>query len=205
MSGRAIGVVLALALACAWTGRAGADVTGRVTFLDLVGQGGTLVYFTLADPACAAATGTFNISKDDPDGEFAVHALLAARLGGREVKLSGAVCPSIATTVSALNVRLIESSPAAGPPYRAAGAGLSGTVTNIKVWAGYVYFRISACSGGAPYFKFSSARLRNGLAFLLAALSSKRHVEVYTSAQGTGICPTVADLDIGVIGGLRLL
>ena len=131
---------------------------------------------------------------------------MAARLTGREIKLQGVSgCPDTFTLVSASAVRIIDSSPQNGPPSTTM-PGPSGTVTNLKIQQGVVYFRITSCRGGDPYFKFTSSDLPGGLSLLIAAQSAKRHVKVSTSITGAGECPVAGGGDVDLrAGGLWLL
>lgn len=183
-------------------------VTGRVTSLRVQGLANPLLYFTLDDPAaCNGSSEAYFFAGSDADFDYALKSLLAARLGGREIKLQGvAGCPSAATLVDASAVRIVDSSPAAGPPTDPQ-TGLAGRVTNLKIQQGTVFFRIDACSGGDPYFRFAKSALPGGLSLLLAAQASKRNVRVFTTTSGSGSCPSEASghVDLAAGGGLWLL
>ncbi len=183
------------------------SITGRVSSLRIQKANNPIVYFSLDNPAgCSVLPKAYFFAKSDVDYDYALKALVAARVAGREVKLQGVTgCPDTFTLVSASAVRMIDSSPQNGPPSTAA-SGTSGLVTNLKLQQGVVYFRIASCSGSAPYFKFTSKDLPGGLGLLIAAQSAKRQVQVSTSISGNGECPAAGggDVDLGW-GGLWLL
>jgi len=185
-----------------------ADVMGRVASLRVQSLGNPVLYFTLDNSvACNGTAEAYFFARSDVDFDYASKSLLAARLGGREIKLSGVSgCPSAATLIEAGSVRIVESTPRDGPPTDAA-AGLSGRVTNLKIQDGIVFFRIDACSGGDPYFKFATSALPGGLRILLAAQASKRRVRVFTTTSGGGTCPSSSSgqVELGSGGGLWLL
>lgn len=177
-------------------------VTGRVTSLRLQKLGNPLVYFSLDDPrGCTAHPEVYFFDGNDPDYAYALKALVASRLSGREVKLEGMKgCPGPPVGIDASAVHIIESSPEAGP-VAAPADGLFGEVTNLMIKEGSVYFRLSACSGSAPYFTFAAADLPGGFALLLAAQSATRPVRVETTIGSTSTCPAAGRGDVELLGG----
>ncbi len=177
-------------------------ITGRVTSLRLQKLGNPLVYFALDDPrGCTAHPEVYFYDGNDPDYGYALKALIASRLSGREVKLEGIVgCPAPPVGIDASAVHIIESSPEAGPAALPA-EGLFGRVTNLMIKEGSVYFRISACSGSDPYFTFASSDLPGGLALLLAAQSATRPVRVETGVSAGSTCPNTGTGNLELQGG----
>jgi len=187
-------------------------VAGRVASLRVQGLGVPILYFSLDhSQSCNGDDEAYFFSHNDPDFEYATKSLVAARLSGRVIKLEGMLgCPKAATSVSASAVHLVESTPDRAPlaqpvsDVAARTPGLHGTVTNLKVQKGWVYFRINRCSGSAPYFRFETNKLPGAFSMLLAAQAAKRPVEVYTSPTGSGgSCPTEngGSVNLGSGGG----
>ncbi len=183
-----------------WTASIHADIVGRVNTLAIITgptSGGSLFKFTL--DACSNPGSTeywFVSSVNYPaDQTYAFKALLAAKISGRKITLSSiTVCPSSATEVAASAVRIINDpvfSPDGTTLTSSLTSGAYGTVSNLKVSAGVVYFRVSSCSGSDPYFKFTSSQLPGAFSMLLAALTTGRMVEVSGSS-----CPTAATGDV---------